>query len=120
MTPEETERAHTVLVQQRADLQQRIDEAASELDEVIASRSDSPSDDEHDPEGSTVSSDWSRSHGLLSGLNAHLAETDRALARLMDGSYGVCERCGRPIGPDRLEARPAADHCIECARELAS
>ena len=36
--------------------------------------------------------------------------------RIADGTYGTCRRCGRPIGFDRLEARPAADLCIECAR----
>ncbi|WP_433030613.1 TraR/DksA C4-type zinc finger protein [Actinomycetospora sp. CA-053990] len=30
------------------------------------------------------------------------------------GTYGVCERCGRPIAPERLEARPAARTCVTC------
>jgi len=37
------------------------------------------------------------------------------LARLAAGSYGVCERCGQPIGEARLAARPAAVLCIGCA-----
>ena len=46
--------------------------------------------------------------------NLHLEAVDGALARLDDGSYGVCLRCGRPIVAGRLEALPWAAHCIEC------
>jgi DnaK suppressor protein len=45
-----------------------------------------------------------------------LAAVDAALARLDDGSYGLCIRCGRPIAPDRLDALPWAAHCIDCQR----
>jgi DnaK suppressor protein len=44
----------------------------------------------------------------------HLAAVDAALARLDDGSYGICVRCGRPIATERMEALPWAAHCIEC------
>ena len=44
----------------------------------------------------------------------HLALVDAAIARLDDGSYGRCIRCGRDIPPERLEALPWAAHCIEC------
>jgi RNA polymerase-binding transcription factor DksA len=43
------------------------------------------------------------------------AEVERALGKLEGGSYGVCENCGEPIAPARLEAKPAARHCINCA-----
>jgi DnaK suppressor protein len=49
----------------------------------------------------------------------HLAAVDAALARLDDGTYGTCARCGRPIAPDRLDALPWAAHCIECQRIVA-
>ena len=39
-----------------------------------------------------------------------------ALARLDDGTFGTCVRCGGPIGPDRLEALPWAARCIDCQR----
>jgi DnaK suppressor protein len=40
----------------------------------------------------------------------------RALAKLEEGSYGRCDRCGEPIAPARLEAAPESALCIECAR----
>ena len=49
----------------------------------------------------------------------HLAAVDAALARLDDGTYGTCVRCGRPIAPERLDALPWAAHCIDCQRIVA-
>jgi RNA polymerase-binding protein DksA len=45
-----------------------------------------------------------------------LAEIDAALARIDDGVYGTCVRCGGLVGPERLEALPWATKCIECKR----
>ena len=45
-----------------------------------------------------------------------IASVKRALARIADGNYGECVRCGEQIAPARLEARPEAALCIDCAR----
>lgn len=37
-----------------------------------------------------------------------------ALGRVADGTYGTCQRCGKPIAPERLEALPFAAYCITC------
>ena len=47
-----------------------------------------------------------------------IASVERALARMRDGSYGICVRCGEKIGDERLLARPEAALCIGCARRL--
>ena len=44
-----------------------------------------------------------------------LAEVDRALAKLDDGTYGVCDSCGGQIPPGRLEIHPWAVRCVACA-----
>ena len=72
-------------------------------------------DDEHDPEGSTVGFERAQVRALLEQARAHLAELDAAAARIADGSYGVCVRCGGPIGADRLRARPTTQLCVGCA-----
>jgi DnaK suppressor protein len=46
-----------------------------------------------------------------------LKKIDEAIARIDDGTYGVCESCGGPIGIKRLEARPVTTLCIECKTE---
>ena len=43
-----------------------------------------------------------------------LADVDYALERFDNGSYGICESCGKPITPERLEALPQATLCMEC------
>ncbi len=46
-----------------------------------------------------------------------LAEIDAALARIDEGTYGLCVRCGKPIGQERLEALPWATLCIDDKRK---
>lgn len=48
-------------------------------------------------------------------LQVTLADVDRALAKLADGTYGTCDECGQPIGAGRLEALPWAVLCVEDA-----
>lgn len=43
-----------------------------------------------------------------------IKKIDEALARIEEGTYGICESCGNPIGLKRLEARPVTTLCIEC------
>lgn len=46
--------------------------------------------------------------------SAEMRQLRQALARFEDGTYGLCEECGQPIGASRLLARPEARLCIDC------
>jgi len=46
-----------------------------------------------------------------------LSKIEKALAKLEDGTFGVCEECGEPIHKKRLEARPETTLCIKCKEE---
>ena len=81
---------------------------------IEASRS-SNADDEHDPEGATIAFERAQLSALLDGTRRRVVELDEALQRLDAGTYGVCEVCGEPIPPARLEARPSARTCVGCA-----
>ena len=82
----------------------------------IVDASDSAnSDDEHDPEGATIAFEREQVAALLDQARDQLTRVDAALARLDEGTYGVCERCGQQIAAARLEARPTATMCIACA-----
>lgn len=111
------ERLHALLLAARADVRGRVDGLERTLSELVRSRESSNDDDEHDPEGVTLSSEWSRLSGLADAARAELAETDAALERWADGSYGVCAKCGRTIPNERLEVRPFATLCVPCGSE---
>ena len=59
---------------------------------------------------------------LLTAARAALADVDAALFRLAIGRFGVCQRCGRAIPADRLQAIPTASLCLRCqlSKELQS
>ena len=59
-----------------------------------------------------------RDLALRDRATQHLALVDAALARLDEGTYGTCLRCGKPIARERLEALPWAAHCISCQAEI--
>jgi DnaK suppressor protein len=55
--------------------------------------------------------------GLEEGAQQTLRDIDDALRRIEEGSYGVCEVCGKPIGAERLSAIPWTRLCIDDARK---
>ena len=59
---------------------------------------------------------FERDHELtvLNNEREKLAQIDRALARIDDGTYGICESCGNPIGKMRAMAFPRATLCMTC------
>lgn len=107
-----------LLEQLRADAEERVRTTAARLDELTHDREGSNDDDEHDPEGVTLSSEWSRLTGLAEAAASELHQVEDALARLDAGTYGICANCGRPIPVGRLEVRPFAMHCVACAEKL--
>ena len=54
-----------------------------------------------------------KSLALEQTLRSLLAEVEHALQKMDDGTYGLCDECGKPIAPARLEALPWANLCIE-------
>jgi len=48
-----------------------------------------------------------------------LAEVEHALRKFDEGTYGLCDICGQPIDPDRLEALPQANLCMSCKSQQA-
>ncbi len=51
---------------------------------------------------------------LANDQKQRLAVIDQALARIAAGRYGICDSCGQPIAPERMEAMPHATMCIQC------
>jgi len=115
LTAAQAARIRRALAAGRAGTLDQIGSLRREFDGIVASAALTGADDEHDPEGATLAFERAQLAALLEQAQGRLAELDQALARLAEGSYGSCERCGQPIAPDRLAARPAARTCIGCA-----
>ena len=105
----------TLLEDERRRTEARLAALTADYDGVIAASRDTNADDEHDPEGATIAFERSQVGALVAQARAHLAEVDAARERLDAGTYGVCERCGKAIDRERLQARPTARLCITCA-----
>jgi RNA polymerase-binding protein DksA len=54
---------------------------------------------------------------MVEQLEEQLEDVDQALQRIEDGTYGECNNCGKSITPERLEALPSAELCIDCQRQ---
>ncbi|MBA8816267.1 RNA polymerase-binding transcription factor DksA [Microbacterium halimionae] len=104
-----------LLLSRQRELSARIREHGADAHALRAARGEDVADDEHDPEGSTLSAEWSRLEAIRGAEADEAAAISRALERLSSGLYGICETCGRPIPADRLAVRPFATQCVSCA-----
>jgi RNA polymerase-binding protein DksA len=105
-----------LLLAERARAQRRAAALDREFSGIAAAAAESGTDDEHDPEGATLAFERQHTAALLARAMEQIAEIDAAIGRLDDGTYGICARCGQPIGEDRLAARPVAATCVQCAQ----
>jgi RNA polymerase-binding transcription factor DksA len=78
---------------------------------------------DYDPnfaDSSQVTAERGETEALVNKLADSLRDVEHALGKFDSDSYGVCEDCGQPIAPARLEARPEARLCINCAASAAN
>lgn len=71
--------------------------------------------DEGFADSSQVAAEQGEVRAIVANLRALLDDVERALAKLDDGGYGLCEECGQAIAPVRLEAMPASRYCVQHA-----
>ena len=103
------------LLAERARARERVAALEREFAGLAEAASAAGTDDEHDPEGATLAFERQHAAALLEAAREQVAAVDAALRRLAEGRYGVCDRCGQPIGAERMAARPAAEACVRCA-----
>src|SRR5580693_1480676 len=107
--------AREVLLAEQARARQRVAALEREFAGLAEAATAAGTDDEHDPEGATLAFERQHAAALLEAAREQVAAAEAALRRLDEGRYGVCERCGQPIGAERLAARPTASTCVRCA-----
>jgi len=98
----------------RGDLTAERDRLAAQINSLEPGSSNAQVDDNFADSGQ-VAAEQGENQALAAQLRSELEEVERALGKLDEGTYGRCETCGEPIAPARLEAMPAARHCIEHA-----
>jgi len=111
-TTAEITKIRTQLAGELAELRDEIERAESDIADRLGDSVSDAGDDQADVGAKT----YEREHELSLTYNARdlLVQTERALARIESGTYGVCESCGEPIGKARLQAFPRATLCVRC------
>jgi RNA polymerase-binding protein DksA len=114
----DTERFRDALVDERRRVEHALatlrDEHPGSLDEEVEEIA--PTNDNHLAETATATLGREIDYTLGENSEQVLAEIDRALQRIDDGTYGTCVSCGDEISPARLEVNPWASLCIDCKR----
>jgi RNA polymerase-binding protein DksA len=102
---------------------QRLETELGEIEKELAELGAEPdgsiqvSLDEGFADAAQATSERANVLSLVEGLRNRLQDVRSALSRLDRGSYGQCDRCGKDIAPERLEAVPTARLCISCAQK---
>ncbi|MEV0801120.1 MULTISPECIES: TraR/DksA C4-type zinc finger protein [unclassified Kribbella] len=93
-------------------LREEIRDAEQEIVGLLRDGGDGAGNDQADVGSTTLERDHEMS--LANNARDMLDQIERALARIENGTYGVCESCGNPIGKGRLQAFPRATLCVSC------
>ncbi|TKB09362.1 RNA polymerase-binding protein DksA [Desulforhopalus sp. IMCC35007] len=96
--------------QLEAKKQEIMDEAGRTLNEMTDQTSNVPDPNDR----ATIESGRSFELRIRDRERKLLSKIDEAIARIEDGSFGICEACDEEIGLKRLEARPVTTLCIDC------
>jgi DnaK suppressor protein len=108
-----------------ADVRERLEGRRDELRAALAEITHVPVDPvapvsfgKRIGDGTTEAIDRLTKVGTARELEASLADVERALEKIDDGTYGRCDTCGETIAPARLEARPWSVRCVRCAADV--
>ncbi len=102
---------------ERAELEERIEEIeANVFEKTQSDLSGEAGFDEDFADAGTATFDRERELSIQNNVRDLIGQIDRAISRIDEGTYGTCERCGRPIDAPRLKALPHALLCMDCKR----
>lgn len=100
----------------KASLERQLRELQSDLSRELASASAPALADINDQ--ATLESERSFELRIKDRERKLVSKVQEALKKIADGTYGICESCGEPIGVKRLQARPVTSLCISCKSEM--
>ncbi|MHA6759248.1 TraR/DksA family transcriptional regulator [Streptacidiphilus sp. PAMC 29251] len=114
-TDAEVAELHQELADAAAELRAEITASEEAVSGLMRDSGDGAGDDQVDAGTKNIS----REHELSLAANARdmLAQTERALARMGQTGFGLCESCAEPIGKARVQAFPRATLCVQCKQK---
>jgi RNA polymerase-binding transcription factor len=102
---------------ERAELEERIEEIeANVFEKTQSDLTGEAGFDEDFADAGTATFDRERELSIQNNIRDLIGQINRAMSRIDEGTYGTCERCGRPIDASRLKALPHALLCMDCKR----
>jgi RNA polymerase-binding protein DksA len=119
-TKKELDELRKRLLEERAELDSQL--TTIEETSFATSQSDMSGEvsfDEENADAGTFTFERERDLSIENNVRDLMGKVDRALARMDEGRYGVCSRCGKPIEKARLKALPYVDLCIKDAQAQA-
>lgn len=112
LTPEQLEELKHLLLQRKEEVLQRIKRfMEGDIFKVSTDIGDEVDIADHEIEREKLLR-------LRERETKYLHKVEYALRKIEEGTYGICEYCGEPIGYERLKARPVAIYCIKCKEKL--
>lgn len=117
MSAIDTDHFRELLLDHRRQVTEALDNLHRETEGSIEDESEEIPSDNHLADRATETFDRELDYSLEENSEQVLNEIDASLRRIEDGTYGTCTNCGKQIPVERLEARPWASLCIDCARE---
>lgn len=112
------------ITEQKAKLEERREELMRELNQDAVQHSDTgdfsarfPDYGDKEEDNAAEVEDFERNLSMEKNLEVSLFNVDKALRKIEEGTYGLCEKCGNQIDPQRLEAFPSATSCMDCKRK---
>ncbi|ADN09103.1 RNA polymerase-binding protein DksA [Sulfurimonas autotrophica] len=100
-----------ILLSRKEQIEKNINGVSTELSEINASDLNDEGDHASANNNSMVES------AIIEQQKKELSEIDKALSKITNGGYGICEMCEDDIGFQRLKVKPHAVYCIDC-REI--
>jgi DnaK suppressor protein len=102
------------LLARRDEIRAELDRMATEMQWLGEDQSDEGGLGNHIGDDGSNVSEAERISTISDDLEDVLVQVNAALQRIDRGTYGKCQRCGKTIAPERLEAFPYVMYCIDC------
>lgn len=103
-----------LLLAKRKEIVEELESIKKELSDGYESGGEITSYPSHMADIGTDSSEKETLSMIITTVSQMLNEIDEALAKIGEGTYGICEICGKKINPERLELIPHTKLCIKC------